>query len=102
MWRKERDPESRRALQGLIQITAAFHKLVVMRDARAAHRILLRGIAKLERAPGGASLDARAATLAALAIDEFRESAVRAAGVIAALDDASQFDPALVPRLVYR
>ena len=89
-------------LQGLIQITAAFHKLVVMRDARAAHRILLRGIAKLERAADDVSLDARTHPRALIAIDEFRESAKRAAEVIGALDDASQFDPSLVPRVVYR
>jgi hypothetical protein len=104
-WRAEKDPETRRALQGLIQITAAFHKLVVMRDARSAHRILLRGIAKLARASVGLSEESATASSgprAVLALDEFRESATRVAAIIAALDDASRFDPALVPRLVYR
>lgn len=51
-WRAERDPTVRLALQGLIQIAAALHKLVVSQDAEAAARLLVKGLAKLEASPG--------------------------------------------------
>ncbi len=47
-WRVETDEASRRLLQGLIQIAAAFHKLFVMHDSASASRLLERGLAKLE------------------------------------------------------
>jgi len=47
-WRVETDEASRRLLQGLIQIAAGFHKLLVMRDSASAARLLERGLAKLE------------------------------------------------------
>ena len=51
LWRRETDAEARRLLQGLIQITAAFHKLFVMRNAASAAKLLARGSSKLDRAP---------------------------------------------------
>jgi uncharacterized protein len=47
LWRSERDEARRRVIQGFIQITAACHKLVVMRRAAPAARLLARGLEKL-------------------------------------------------------
>lgn len=51
LWREERGEETRRLLQGLIQVTAALHKLVVQGDGDAALRLLDRGLEKLDRLP---------------------------------------------------
>jgi len=51
-WRVETDPAARRLLQGLIQIAAAFHKLVVSGAPASALRLLGRGVAKLDACPG--------------------------------------------------
>lgn len=51
LWRAEKRPDIRLLLQGLIQITAAFHKLFVMRKPASAEKLLARGMAKLENAP---------------------------------------------------
>ena len=53
LWRAERDPLSRRLLQGLIQVTAAFHKGCVMGDRESAERLLARGLTKLDGVPNG-------------------------------------------------
>jgi hypothetical protein len=50
-WRVETDQGSRRFLQGLIQIAAAFHKLVVVKSPASASRLLARGLAKLDACP---------------------------------------------------
>jgi predicted metal-dependent hydrolase len=47
-WRVETDEASRRLLQGLIQIAAGLHKLVVVRDGASASRLLARGLEKLD------------------------------------------------------
>jgi predicted metal-dependent hydrolase len=50
-WRQATDEAERRFLQGLIQIAAAFHKLLVTRSTEAAQRLLVRGLAKLDACP---------------------------------------------------
>lgn len=50
-WRVETNPGARRFLQGLIQIAAAFHKLVVSRAPASASRLLARGLDKLDASP---------------------------------------------------
>ncbi len=50
-WRVETDQGSRRFFQGLIQIAAAFHKLVVVKSPASASRLLARGLAKLDACP---------------------------------------------------
>ncbi|HEY8086757.1 MAG TPA: DUF309 domain-containing protein [Polyangiaceae bacterium] len=50
-WRVEKLPAVRTLLQGLIQIAAAFHKLVVADSPAAASRLLARGLAKLDACP---------------------------------------------------
>ncbi len=51
LWRAEKNNDTRLLLQGLIQVTAAFHKLFVMRKPASAQKLLARGLAKLENAP---------------------------------------------------
>jgi predicted metal-dependent hydrolase len=50
-WRVATDPTERAFLQGLIQVAAAFHKLLVMNSEEAASRLLAKGLAKLEMCP---------------------------------------------------
>jgi predicted metal-dependent hydrolase len=50
-WRVEGDPERRRLLQGLIQVAAAFHKLLNLGAADSAARLFTRGMAKLDACP---------------------------------------------------
>ena len=51
-WKVAADATERRFFQGLIQVAAAFHKLLVMRSPAPAQRLLARGIDKLEACPG--------------------------------------------------
>jgi hypothetical protein len=44
----ETDGRSRRLIQGLIQIAAGLHKLVVVRDRASASRLLAKGLAKID------------------------------------------------------
>jgi hypothetical protein len=69
-WRVEKDETERRFLQGLIQIAAAFHKLLVLRSTDAAARLLARGLAKLEACPPREGFVVGAFRNAARAIDE--------------------------------
>lgn len=50
-WRVATDASERRFYQGLIQVAAAFHKLLVMRAPGPAERLLARGLAKLDASP---------------------------------------------------
>jgi predicted metal-dependent hydrolase len=50
-WLVETDPGARRFLQGLIQVAAGFHKLVVSGSPASASRLLDRGLAKLDACP---------------------------------------------------
>ncbi len=50
-WRRATDEAERRFLQGLIQVAAAFHKLLVARSSEAAQRLLAKGLAKLDASP---------------------------------------------------
>jgi len=50
-WLVETDADARRFLQGLIQVAAALHKLVVARSPASASRLLARGLAKLDASP---------------------------------------------------
>ena len=58
-WLVETNETRRRLLQGLIQVAAAFHKLIVMGSADSASRLLAKGLAKLDSSPaniGGMSV----------------------------------------------
>ena len=75
-WREETDPTARLALQGLIQIAAGLHKLVVKQSPDSASRLFAKGLAKLDEVPADFAIDLapfRAATRAcALALAEGR------------------------------
>lgn len=93
-WLAEKPGAPRRLLQGLIQVTAAFHKLFVQRQVRGAIKLLDRGLAKLDDLPAdylgvavGPLCDGARRCLAAL-----RDLEHRACGV-------EDFDRTLVPRL---
>jgi len=47
IWRVESDPARKVQVQGLIQVAAAWHKALVMRDPVAASRILRRALEEL-------------------------------------------------------
>jgi hypothetical protein len=53
-WRVATDKAERDFLQGLIQVAAAFHKLLEMKSADAASRLLAKGLAKLDACPAHA------------------------------------------------
>ncbi len=50
-WKVATDATERRFLQGLIQVAAAFHKLLVKGSNDPAQRLLARGLAKLDACP---------------------------------------------------
>ncbi len=51
-WRVATDPDERLFFQGLIQVAAAFHKLLVMQSPPSAVRLAERGLAKLDGLEG--------------------------------------------------
>jgi hypothetical protein len=85
-WLVETNETQRRLLQGLIQIAAAFHKLIVMGAPDSASRLLARGLAKLDASP---------ARIAGMSVCAFRD-AVR---VFARDLAAGRLDRSAVPRI---
>lgn len=82
-WRVETDETARRFLQGLIQIAAAFHKLLVAGSDDAASRLLARGLAKLDACPVQVAernlvvfIDGVRACAHAIAVGRFDRSAI--------------------------
>ena len=85
-WRIATDETERRFLQGLIQIAAALHKLLVMGSREAALRVFARALAKLDASPAdvtrenGFDLPAFRAAMHgcadALALDQFDRAAI--------------------------
>jgi predicted metal-dependent hydrolase len=94
LWRVEGDDLRRRFLQGLIQVTAAFHKLLVMRRPDAAARLLVRGLAKLDGLEDG---------YGGIDLARWREGARRCLEVVEGMaargEGPEAFDRRLVPRL---
>jgi SAM-dependent methyltransferase len=56
-WKEATDPDERLALQGLIQIAAALHKLVVSKSPESAERLFAKGLAKLDALPREFEID---------------------------------------------
>jgi SAM-dependent methyltransferase len=56
-WRESKDATARLALQGLIQIAAALHKLVVTGSPDSASRLFAKGLAKLDAVPSDFEID---------------------------------------------
>jgi uncharacterized protein len=84
-WREDKDPTTRGALQGLIQIAAALHKLVAARSPESASRLFAKGLAKLDALPADFEIDLAA----------FRDATRACARAVA----EARFDESLVPRL---
>ena len=82
-WRVESDPAQRRFLQGLIQIAAACHKLLVMGSPDSASRLFAKALAKLDVLP--ADLD----------LVSFRDGV----GACARALEEGHFERASIPRL---
>jgi uncharacterized protein len=94
IWRDELDDDYRLFVQGLIQVTSAFHKLFVQREPGGASRLLARGLEKLDRFPP---------EYLGVALGAFRDGARACIPAMAGLERGSAaidgFDRALVPRL---
>jgi predicted metal-dependent hydrolase len=97
IWTDELDDEWRLFVQGLIQVTSAFHKLFVQREPRGAARLLERGLLKLDKYP---------AEYLGISLAPFREGARACLAPMADLvpksPEIEKFDRTLVPRLVLR
>ncbi len=87
LWRASTTGERRLLLQGLIQVTAAFHKLYEMSDRASAIRLLTRGLDKLETL--SASCDG-------VDVESFRE---RARACREALERGETVERAAVPHV---
>lgn len=84
LWKAETDAAHRGFLQGLIQVTAAFHKLLVLRKPASAEKLLARGLARLDPYPSD---------YLGVALGDFRDAARACVPRIAALDgDAKRID----------
>lgn len=94
IWINELDDEWRLFVQGLIQVTSAFHKLFVQREPGGASRLLLRGLEKLDKYPPD---------YLGIALGPFRDGARACvplmSGLVAKSPDIEKFDRALVPPL---
>jgi predicted metal-dependent hydrolase len=85
-WRREPDETQRTFLQGLIQVAAGFHKILVMGSADAAYRLLTKGLAKL---------DTCSTRVAGAEITLFRAEVARCALALA----AGHFDRTAIPKM---
>ena len=94
IWTDEINDEWRLFVQGLIQVTSAFHKLFVQREPGGASRLLLRGLEKLDKYPPD---------YLGVEVGPFRDGARACVALMSALapksPDIDKFDRALVPRL---
>jgi hypothetical protein len=94
IWTNEANDEWRIFVQGLIQVTSAFHKLFFQREPRGAARLLERGLEKLDRYPPD---------YLGVALAPFRDGARAMLPRMAPLEPKSplidQLDRTLVPRL---
>jgi predicted metal-dependent hydrolase len=94
LWLAESDDARRLFLQGLIQVTSAFHKVFFQRELGGAGRLLARGLSKLEPIPDD---------FEGVALGPFRDGAKRCAEAMAKLpptkEGAALFEATLVPKL---
>ena len=94
IWTDELDDEWRLFVQGLIQVTSAFHKLFVQKEPRGASRLLERGLDKLDK---------YAPDYLGIALAPFRDGARAFGARFAHLEPKSpaieKLDRTLVPRL---
>jgi predicted metal-dependent hydrolase len=85
-WRREPDQARRTFLQGLIQVAAGFHKIVVMGSTDSAHRLLTKGLEKL---------DACSTSITGAQISLFRAEVSECARALA----AGRFDRTAIPKI---
>jgi predicted metal-dependent hydrolase len=94
IWIDEINDEWRLFVQGLIQVTSAFHKLFVQREPGGASRLLLRGLEKLDKYPP---------EYLGVALGDFREGARACVPLMSALaaksPEIDKFDRGRVPKL---
>jgi predicted metal-dependent hydrolase len=94
IWIDELNDEWRLFVQGLIQVTSAFHKLFVQREPGGASRLLLRGLEKLDKYPSD---------YLGVALGPFRDGArvcaTAMSGLVSKSPEIDKFDRALVPPL---
>jgi hypothetical protein len=94
IWTNEGNDEWRIFVQGLIQVTSAFHKLFFQKEPRGAARLLERGLDKLDKYP---------ADYLGVALAPFRDACRAVIPRIASLEPKSpaidQLDRTLVPPL---
>jgi predicted metal-dependent hydrolase len=94
IWIDEIDDDWRLFVQGLIQVTSAFHKLFVQREPGGASRLLERGLDKLDKYPPD---------YLGIDLSRFRDGAracvPRMAGLTPKSPDIDRFDRSLVPPL---
>jgi predicted metal-dependent hydrolase len=91
-WRIETDPTERRFLQGLIQVAAALHKLLVVGSPEAASRLFARALAKLDACPADLTREE------GFDLTAFRSAIHGCAGALA----AQRFDRATIPVMLGR
>ena len=84
-WLVAEDATTRRFLQGLIQVAAAFHKLVVTHAPEPAASLFAKALTKLDACP---------VAIEGVELGVFREAVRRCAIELA----AGRFDPATIPR----
>lgn len=86
-WHEATDPDERLFFQGMIQVAAAFHKLLVMGSPVSAVRLAERALAKLDRLEGAPH---------GLDLARFRDEVRVAAAAIA----LGHLDAASIPRVL--
>jgi len=87
IWQREEDDDRRLFVQGLIQVTSAFHKVFFQKQLGGASRLLERGLQKLERFPD---------VYEGVLLGPFREGAKACAARLAA---GKAVEPEHVPQL---
>jgi SAM-dependent methyltransferase len=87
-WRVDTDPTARLALQGLIQVAAALHKLVVVHSPESASSLFAKGLAKLDAVPADFEID----------LLSFREATRACAASLA----EGRFEASGIPKLIPR
>jgi hypothetical protein len=96
LWHEETDDQYRLFLQGLIQVTSAFHKVFFQKQPGGAQRLLARGLVKLAPYPED---------YLGVALGPFRTGAQRWAEALRRLEPTAEalegLEPIEVPRLEF-
>jgi len=93
VWIAEKDADRRRLVQGLIQLAAALHKLLAMKNSANAEALARRARTKLEGLPD---------RFEGFDVIALRAAIDACAGEMARAGDPARFDPGVIPRLSVR